>query len=954
MEEYDVFISYSSKDKSVADKICETLENNGQKCWIAWRDARPSKAYASEIVTSIRKSKIMVLVFTPNSNISEPVASEVESAFNNKKDIVVFIVEPTEMRDELSFFLKRKHWLNAYFDYSKKLPDLVKVVEDIIGNPKDIKPLNKKKLLNVADINKNRVIKEPLGVKRTLFIGLGGTGIGSILYAKKNFIDTYGEVPPVIGFLGIDIDEHALHGKLLSAKGETVELADSERLLLDVSDIKNRYKECPEDFSWIPEENQSVLNNIKHGAGMVRSNGRVSIAMNYDEVKFVLDRRIMNITNARNSYNKQFYSLGNNVEIHMAFSLAGGTGSGTFMSIASLIKEEYCECILMAYAVLPGIHYAAVSSPSGKANLYLNTYCAVKEMDYVMGMNCLSNCVKLDFLKNRSTTLNYNPFSSVTLIDNKNIENETYDRIGDVLEILGLAFFASIGKITKARDILSEQGKLISAGSFSCASICDKLAVVNSMGSLDVSNKKAWVTGLGICEISYRGSELSRVYQLKVAKRIVDEICGIPCDDSKMVAEDWFDNARIEANQLLDDLLLSNGALHVLVIQDKNNAEAEAKFNINVNKREIAALKEKVQSLSEEFKEKLLELIDTHVKCVGGVSLAVGVIKAILYGINNFKVRAISNLHEEIDYAMVCERKLAMATDSLKDYMKRLPFFRTASREEALCRDVSVAADKYNIIIARRELLNVIILFYSKIEDLLCDELYRIKELRDAFCGLSEQFSKELQGIGNNVSPFRIDIPASESRHIKADLSDIDLKSLPNIIFRFQDSSFNKKFMAEELLKFTQALPKSISFANLTISDFISNADEEELAGIISLAIQKSTPLLKYDYKGYIPQMGCCEFYYICGPENMSSKFFRLLEKSLLVPNIYYICTGASDRIVIYRQMGVVPAYALDCIRKCEKESTDTSVCGFIDAEWKKRMEDEGFDINPTSYVTDD
>ena len=43
-------------------------------------------------------------------------------------------------------------------------------------------------------------------IKRSLFIGLGGTGMTALLHTKRMFFDTYGEVPPMIGFLGIDTD----------------------------------------------------------------------------------------------------------------------------------------------------------------------------------------------------------------------------------------------------------------------------------------------------------------------------------------------------------------------------------------------------------------------------------------------------------------------------------------------------------------------------------------------------------------------------------------------------------------------------------------------------------------------------------------------------------------------------------------------------------------------------
>ena len=41
-------------------------------------------------------------------------------------------------------------------------------------------------------------------LKRSVFIGLGGTGMKSILKTKQLYKDAFGEVPQIIGFLGID------------------------------------------------------------------------------------------------------------------------------------------------------------------------------------------------------------------------------------------------------------------------------------------------------------------------------------------------------------------------------------------------------------------------------------------------------------------------------------------------------------------------------------------------------------------------------------------------------------------------------------------------------------------------------------------------------------------------------------------------------------------------------
>ncbi len=130
---YDVFISYSTFDEAIARDVCRVLEENGICCWIALRDAKPGYPYACEIMSGIEKSKMLLLIFSSNSNLSEPVASEIEEAFNKKKPIIVFLIENKPMAPELKFFLKRKHWLVAYPDYKQKLGNLVHATHDILG-----------------------------------------------------------------------------------------------------------------------------------------------------------------------------------------------------------------------------------------------------------------------------------------------------------------------------------------------------------------------------------------------------------------------------------------------------------------------------------------------------------------------------------------------------------------------------------------------------------------------------------------------------------------------------------------------------------------------------------------------------------------------------------------------------------------------------------------------------
>ena len=45
-----VFISYSSADKAIADRVCSALESAGVSCWMAPRNIEPGTDFPTAIV----------------------------------------------------------------------------------------------------------------------------------------------------------------------------------------------------------------------------------------------------------------------------------------------------------------------------------------------------------------------------------------------------------------------------------------------------------------------------------------------------------------------------------------------------------------------------------------------------------------------------------------------------------------------------------------------------------------------------------------------------------------------------------------------------------------------------------------------------------------------------------------------------------------------------------------
>jgi formylglycine-generating enzyme required for sulfatase activity len=110
---HEIFLSYSNKDKTVADAVCAALEANRIRCWIAPRDIIAGAAWGGSIIEAIEDAQAMVLIYSDNANHSSPVASEVERASAKGRLIMPFRIDDSPMSREMEFFLSRSHWFDA-------------------------------------------------------------------------------------------------------------------------------------------------------------------------------------------------------------------------------------------------------------------------------------------------------------------------------------------------------------------------------------------------------------------------------------------------------------------------------------------------------------------------------------------------------------------------------------------------------------------------------------------------------------------------------------------------------------------------------------------------------------------------------------------------------------------------------------------------------------------------
>jgi len=125
--DHDVFVSYSTKDKAVADAVVASLEKNGIRCWYAPRDIKPSDDWGKAISSAIENSHVFLLIFSDHSNRSQHVLDELNVAISQELTILPFRIENLEPDGAMRLHLSSRHWMDAYD------PSWEKYIEELIN-----------------------------------------------------------------------------------------------------------------------------------------------------------------------------------------------------------------------------------------------------------------------------------------------------------------------------------------------------------------------------------------------------------------------------------------------------------------------------------------------------------------------------------------------------------------------------------------------------------------------------------------------------------------------------------------------------------------------------------------------------------------------------------------------------------------------------------------------------
>ncbi len=274
----------------------------------------------------------------------------------------------------------------------------------------------------------------------TVVIGLGGTGYEVVLKLKKRFIDVYGYVPEIIRFLSIDTTEN-IQSREKSPDGTKVFLEPNEVYAISVA---NPLPLTRNDHiaEWWPRN--IPTSSLISGAGQIRARGRLAFFAKVGDINGLINQAINAVREIRSS--KQAFSDNfqvsnrDGVEVFIVGSLAGGTGSGTFLDVAFLARQ-YLNSFsnITGLFVLPRVFANLPQTHLVKSN----AYGALKEIEHFWNLSP-SNPLEIDYGITK-VKADRPPFDAVFLMDGVNKNGTVVSRPNDLQNLIADGLYIQIG-----------------------------------------------------------------------------------------------------------------------------------------------------------------------------------------------------------------------------------------------------------------------------------------------------------------------------------------------------------------------------------------------------------------------------------------------------------------------------------------------------------------------------
>ncbi len=813
-------------------------------------------------------------------------------------------------------------------------------------------------------------------ISKRLYIGLGGTGVKTLIRTKKMFEETYGEIPPSIRFLGIDTDMQEFTKEVnahVNKKGlienEKMCLSKNEQVQLKIDNPNRLYEYYKEElYSWMPQNQQNLkgiatLRNA--GAGQIRSNGRFVLISNAKQINAAIKQAIIDITNARNQDNKKYeIESGSSFEIHIVFSICGGTGSGTFIDVAYIARDAArSENVkIMGYAMLAGIFENDLGE-NQTPRVKPNAYGALLDLDWLMS-GTRRDKIKLKYQgyepdKDLFITNPY-PFDAVTLIDGVNKQGMSYDKIDQLTDVISLALVTNAGCVDSA-----------------VGSALDNVCKDNEQRA--IYDKEAWGVGMGISELVFRGENVGEVYAIKAAKMIILDLLNT-CTDANGKANAWIDEVAIrehDKDDVIDFIKSPNDKRGLFEIDESDYLS----FNIqNVNSYvegqvRTKDMEENRKMLSEKVEQSFKNLYHKLMNDECGVGGALAVMTEIDSQVQLF----LKEMNEESDEFTLLiqndEEKIKTALSDLKAInaltgIKAIGKSRKQREKADEIQDKVILYTKHKIELARRK---EAIVFFNMLKVDMQNYRNKAVKISDRLKAVDASFADDLamlQNVTSSNSLFQIDLSDRYTRSVTINKDDIRMDEFIKKINHTIDDFDVKtdKDVKLLLMDYTHTLNKCKNWTNKSLESVLDELkandekNETDQFDFIMKQLKDKSQIL-FDYNGLaldgLREMDPAENYYV-GVENkdnsaISGQFEKTFTGDEIANKVNYVSTGMKNRIIIYHLFYSFPPYVINSVNSyVQKYKTKNDVSFHIDAHMERDMQLSQFKLTPSKKTSQD
>ena len=794
-----------------------------------------------------------------------------------------------------------------------------------------------------------------INLKKTLYIGLGGTGVSKLMKIKKCFVDSYGEIPPMIGFLAIDTDGAASNKSVTSNYGATIRLEHSELLVCTVRDALSVFNANPRTYDWVPSKNVDKLSSIQGGgAGQVRSNGRFIAYYNNNTIKTNIQAAITKIhqlipIGSKYQVDTNKHGVEYPAYVNVFASIAGGTGSGMLIDVLNIIKDALNQNAqtfkLYPWIVLPEVFRAMNAGPS-MANVLYNSYGAIRTLDYIMHHSPKSPAIDLGY-----SLVNAPLFDYAYIINNTNRAGVSFNSIDDIIDVIAKSAFLPANNM--GDDLNSP---------------FDNIVAQKMGGIYDILNKKAWAASASSAELLYDGQAVGRAYAYSIIAQLCSSMLQVKTDGTQD-ANNFVDDqgVMIRENNGRDDVinaLLSPSATYTLDI-DHNTTELDIKNFIDNNcgqkvldKQLQNALEKKLAVANQKFGEKITSIMKRQ---QGQVDAALKFIQALR------------------EIICICKKEMQEEMDgfhTLNDVPLQWGAMLDRVKTKGLKSLLGISTNKEAIEDLQQELVQVVmnrreelrrewaLKFYTTFEATITSKETALNDLKVYLQQISDESTQRLlteQNVALSKSKFQIFLHKKDVMAASNYIIDNNVKTQFNTSFPDGIASWlgqSQAYVDNKLGNFAKRTPKVCQYVNTNIDNILTGLSQEAVEDYLKQLQTLAAPLWTYNTQGYNKTDFQIDRFVIVGVGNRDTSILSTDEKykTFLDENgnkTSFASTNQNDRVFILVVEDLLPIYAVNNFSSYLNDSEDKTSRGImmanhLDEKLKNRMDSEKFNVMPT------